>query len=372
MRDEPDNTNPKLASWLRQWGAARACDEAAKRPATPRNVDAAPVSPVAAEDAPTSVQAVSTPRRSVWPGIRRWAPLAAAAVLLLVWGWLLADREKSSGPEKSSPGVVDATATKPTEPTDRETQLAAQLDAAWQRVSELEQTVEIQQVAMKDLVEIEEKANAAARQQAADRATIRALDAEVNRLGEALANEQATRAEVQTTYMRLHVRFDAQRDEIATLTTTLAIAQRQLEQSQEALAAAVASREEAQADLARAESAAEQMRRLYLAALADSSGGVSAARQAVVNGRFLQRLAVARRQADSGTVALLDRIEVAAMSLSALRVDDARAVEAFRKQMAAWQLEAAVAKALQANPPAAVRTMLVETQLLLTEADRDR
>jgi len=354
MSNEPDNVNPKMEPWLRQWGAAQARREAEHR-TLPSELDAPEALPVTDEDAavPAPITApMPPPRHSLWPAVRQWAPLAAAAVLLIVWGWLLSVREKPPGP---GPVTSDPAGLAATTPTDRETQLADQLDESRRRVAELEQTVDAQRAAMDQRqAELSQLRDAAK----ADREALAAmtwLDDEVNRLGETLANEQAARTEIQAAYTRLHVQFDEQREKTASATASASAAWVSLDRC-----------------LTLSQQETQRTRYTYFAALADSPGGIRAAQQAVVKGRFLQRLATERRQANSDTAALMDRIEVAAISLSTLALDDAQAVETFRKQLADWELDAAIAEALQVTPGVETQIIILrETQMIFEEAGRD-
>jgi len=410
MTDSPDNLDPKLEQLLRQWGAKQARDDAADQldlrtyepgsqaeqavPHAGLPIRKSPASepPGGASskrhrDANIAQTAGETPATQGPVGIKpgtlhivlRWAPLAAAAVMLIAAAWLYInsgrphEQAADKGIASRMPNAIAAEAKMGLDQrlaklqAERDQALAAlrQMRAATTQQAGLQRALTVAQQAA-------EKAHAELGKAQADK---KVLTDQVNGVNDRLAelDKRLTKSDAD------RVLLEGQRDKLLASTPRV---QDRLDAAVAELTATRKQFEQAQQDAAKVQEEiallkirnaelAEQTRNLYLGALAGDERGLAGARVAVVKSRILQRLAAARKQASPDSLQLVDGLEVVLMRLSTLEAQDPIQVASFRKLMADSKIAAALERALAAKPPATLGQLLREAQIIITEAQRE-
>ena len=399
MTDSPDNLDPKLERLLRQWGAKQARDDAADQlelracepgaqadPATPhtglplRNSPASEApggaSPSRHLEANTShaqiageAPATQTPERALprtLALILRWAPLTAAAVMVIAAGALYVNSVRPPEPPSADKDVssrvpnamADETKIKLDDPS-------AKMQAATTQQADLQRALTAaKQAADKAHAELE-KAQA---DNKALTVQLEGVNARLAELNKRLTKSDADRVLLQAQRDKLLAGAPRVRDRLDAAVTELTATRKQFEQAQQDVAKA---QEEIALLKIRIVELAEQTRNVYLGALAGDERGLAGARAAVVKSRILQRLATARKQASPETLQLVDGLEVALMRLSTLEAQDPIQVASFRKLLADSKIVAGLERALAAKPPADLAQLLREAQIIITEAQRE-
>ncbi len=366
MTDKPDNQTDRIERLLQQWGA----DEAGRNvnpPAMPR-LDG------------TTAGKVSAARR-----VLRWAPLAAAAVLLAASGVVLymdsmAGRTRGAVEQRVGGAVGGLAATQPT----------SQPDA--HRIRTLEEEVA-------GLREQLAGANAKVAKQAGLAIEIANLRGRLERMGQeqaaktselasALAGERKARQEqvgkLDTARLRITELETTQqvlqtaaaegaeaKKQAADLKQRLAAAGEELTRRRKAEEAAdaklAAARQESQRLELRHREIVEAFQRTYLASVAPGQSGLEARKTAVRARQMIQRLASLSGEVKSDqTRQVLDRLEAVLTRLDLMNANRPGSGESFRRLVSQGDLERQIDAALAAPGQAEdVKNWLFEAKLIL-------
>ena len=308
MNAERNNSDERLERMLRQWGAAQATRQAS-----------AP--PVAAAARAPSVVAV----------IGRWAPLAAAAVLVIAAAGLYRASLRHDGQEIAESHQA------PVSPLTREDTAPAPSGQAGQAGA-----AEAADAALADmLAELESARNELAmeRQHSTDE----------------LVGLRQRLADVDSEMARMRRMYDLERQERL----------RQAGLAEQADSARAGAQNVAMAALPSADAAA-----LYLAIAAPGQTGMSAVKAAAQARQLAGRcLALRERTEDEYGVRLLDRLEVVFTRLEMLDVTDDRAVAAFAALTRIGQMRELLARAAGQPGNDDRRQFLLEVRLIFQGVD---
>ncbi len=368
MTDKPDNQADRVERLLQQWGAGEA-QRAVNPPAMPG-------------PGGRHTGKVSAARRTL-----RWAPLAAAAVLMAASAVVLymdhAARSKTS-PVATAGGAAgnSAKAQPATQPDfqrigtleEEAAGLRRQLAAANAKVAELSglssEIVKLRgrldQVAQEQAAKTARLEVAAAQEQKARQEQARLFDAAKSRATELEAAQRAFRAasaegaEAKKQAADLKQRLAAAGEELTR--------RRKAEEAAEAKLAAA--REDAQRLELRNREVIEAFQRTYLASVAPGQRGLDARKTAVRARQMIQRLASMSGEVKSDqTRQLLDRIEAVLTRLDLMNADRPDSRESFSRLVTQGdlqrQIDAALAAPAQADD---VKNWLFEAKLILMGA----
>ena len=364
MTEMPDNTEQRLEALLRQWGA----DEAGR----------------VAKTHLATTQPVRPPRSGT---ILRWAPVAAAAMLLIAGGavflvWRM-DRPETA-PDAASRAPLMARPTSAPSAADTQAQIhkiiaenlklssdrddlkALLLQADGKRVAAIkaheEQMAALGEQAEKDKgrigASLRDTADKLNKVDLALKAKKKELDDATGRRDKALADLKASDQKAG----RLETKVNQLTQQHVDLKTEYAAAVKTLAEANEKMGT----------DLAAAKRLNEQTRvefqRLYLAAGAPGLTGLAARQTTARRMKLMARGAALRRQCNDERVkGLLDRIDIALTRLDMLNVDDPPAVKRFTDAVAAAGLATRIddTLALGTTQPG-LKTWLRETRMIFT------
>lgn len=308
MNAERNNSDDRLERMLREWGAEQAA----------RQASAPPV-------------ATAARRPSVVAAIGRWAPLAAAAVLVIAAAGLYRASLRHDGQEIAESDQA------PVSPLTREDTVPAPSGQADQA-----RTAEAADVALADMLAELESAR-------------EALVTERQRSTDELAGLRQQLADVDSELARIRRMYDLERQERL----------RQASLAEQADSARARAQEMATAALPSADVAT-----LYLAIAAPGQTGMSAVKAAAQARQLAGRcLALRERTEDEYGVRLLDRLEVVFTRLEMLDVTDDRAVAAFAALTRAGQMRELLAQAAGQPGNDDRRRLLLEVRLIFQGVD---
>ena len=357
MNEQNDNSDERLESMLRRWGADQAAREALVPPA-----------PVA-----------TRPRRSRALVVLGWFSTAAAAGILVFVGvlylaptWLgRAPRAERAVPHEprdagnlrrelaQARGALDTATTALTEAQKRLTDAVVRAERA---ETELARLRRIQQVGMTGSDELRGKLTEAQRAREQAEGDLKLASAQLQTARTRLAAVTAERDKLQ--------------DDMKTWPARLAEATAELERLQKMHDAAMAAGKKAQAQLTALKAARKAMladlQRPFLG-LAEGQPDSLAVRQAAMKReKIIRRLMALRPTAqEEPTRRLLDKLEVALTRLSMLDVNDSAAAEALGQLVAAGGLVDQIEDVLaQGTAPPKMRMWLLEASLILLGVDR--
>jgi len=308
MDAERNNSNGRLERMLREWGAEQAARQAPAPPAV-----------------------AAAPRRNVVAVIGRWAPLAAAAVLLIAAAGLYRASLRHDGHEMAESDQA------PVLPLTREDTAPAPSQQA-------------------DQARAAEKADAALADLLAELESAReALMTERQRSTDELAGLRQRLADADSEMARMRRMYDLERQERLRQASLVGQADSARARAQEMATAALPS-----ADVAT----------LYLAIAAPGQTGMSAVKAAAQARQLAGRcLALRERTEDEYGVRLLDRLEVVFTRLEMLDVTDDRAVAAFAALTRTGQMRELLAQAAGQPGNDDRRQFLLEVRLIFQAVD---
>ncbi len=357
--DNLDAANEKLEPLLRQWGG----DEASRT----ADVPPAPAPPGRAGGALTPVL--------------RWAPLAAAAVLLVAAAWLYVESLRNARLPGPAPIIeeIPIVATRP----DQE-----QIDRLKNQAAELRRQLAESETRLAALAKLPEKLKALEELRESDRVLHLA---EVKKLNVGLEATTKARDDLGGKVAAAEQRIAALEkekqalqpagDELAKVKTQLSDLQKRLAAATEELArsrkehdAAIAAAKEANRQADRWNTRQQELilafQQTYLASAAPGSEGLAArktaARAREVVGRIPEILPDVR---SDSTRQLIHRLEVVLIRLELLDTARVGAENTFLKLLAAGDFPKQIDEALQSGgEPQRVRTWLLEAKLILMGA----
>ena len=365
MSEMRDNTDQRLEGLLRQWGA----DEAGR-------------------SARAHLEPSEPPRRLWGPVLLRWAPSAAAAVLLLAAGTVfLAWRAGRDQPDEAmSPGSADQAPEAPASPTAEQVQ--AQIRKIIAENEKLKSERDGLQGAMDRIAGQHAAALKTLRDDHGALQTQFREQGEKSQLARSTAIERAKQAEGQLKVSKAELATvaadrDRARADLKTAGTQAGrlktrvdeLTRREGEIRKEYGAAAKAlaeANEKAAAELAQARRRNELLRkefqRLYLAVGAPGQTGLAALKTTLRRMRLIERGTALGRQCDDERLkALLNRVDVALTRLDMLDPGDAGAVKRFTASVGASALAARIDDALALGPDLpGLASYLREAQMILT------
>lgn len=378
MNDQSTNPSDRLEGLLRSWGAKRAVDQTSQ-----------PHRPV-----------VMRPVANLWV---RWAPLAAAAAMLIVAVGLFTTsltqaRRQEDGsvamtppPEHerkavaAEPGTerptvahkVEGTADEPApaEPagSSRERKLSAAGDSQRDEAAKDDELAQLR--AERDALTAQ--CDALAEENLALLKQLAETDEQLMQMLDELASVESTYADAVASRDVPATRAPADADEGGADSYQVAGA---------GPAPASVAEEEGPArkpstgsasyykatDAEGAEISPADMGEVYLSLAAPNQDGLAAVKAAAANRELLARCQVARRGAgDQRTIKLLDQLEVILTRLELLDVGSDKAVEAFMAQTRTGGLRESLAEVQATAETKATKMLLLEVQLLLQGADRE-
>jgi hypothetical protein len=358
MIDKPDNQGDRVERLLQQWGADEA-QRGVKPPAMPR-LDGS--------------HAVEAP---AWRRVPRWAPLAAAAVLLAASAvvlYMVALAGSGMSPTEKFVGKEPAGRAAPQ--PDAQRFLALQKEAAGLReqlaaakakvagLSGLESEIAGLRGRLEQLrQEQDAKASQLAGEQKARQEQARQLDAARLRVGELEAAQRV----LQTA----SAEAAGAKKEAADLKQRLAAAGDELTRRRKAEEAADAKLAEAREDAQRLElrhrEIVDAFQRTYLASVAPGQRGLDARKTAVRARQMIRRLADLSGQVKNDqTRQLLDRLDAVLTRLDLMNADRPESGESFRRLVAQDDLQRQIDAALAAPGQAEdVKDWLFEAKLIL-------
>ena len=364
MNDHPAAPNEKVEGVLRRWGAQEA--------ALTTDVAPAPAGPMR--------------QAGAMPAALRWAPLAAAAVLLLAAGWLFTASRR--GPEPAGPAGPAALIEEVPMPTisTRPTSAPAQEDL--DRLNEEKQALQQKLAQAATAVQRAKKAEAALTKLQSDLAAEREKQKQaVQTLSAREKKNQELLTKLTAAEKRLAA-LDKERQalqaaaaelpkakiRLSALQTQLASATEEARQARKLQAAAVAAAAEAKrgVDLWKARRAELDLalQQVYLGAIAPGTEGLAARKAALNARRMLGRVAEVLSDVRSdSTRRLIGRLEVVLVRLGLLNTKRPGAREAFGKLLAGGKLPKQIDEALHAGDESQrVRAWLLEAKLILMGA----
>ena len=368
MNDHPAAPNEKVEGVLRRWGAQEA--------ARTTDVPPAPAGPM---------RQVGT-----MPAALRWAPLAAAAVLLLAAGWLFTASRR--GPEPAGPAGPAALIEEVPMPTisTRPTSAPAQEDL--DRLNEEKQALQQKLAQAATAVQRAKKAEAALTKLQSDLAAEREKQKQdvqaLTARGKAREKKNQELLTKLTAAEKRLAALDKERQalqaaaaelpkakiRLSALQTQLASATEEARQARKLQAAAVAAAAEAKrgVDLWKARRAELDLalQQVYLGAIAPGTEGLAARKAALSARRMLGRVAEVLSDVRSdSTRRLIGRLEVVLVRLGLLDAKRPGAREAFGKLLAGGKLPKQIDEALHAGDESQrVRAWLLEAKLILMGA----
>ena len=360
MTDNQDNSSDRLETLLRQWGAEQAAGAAPIGHAPP----------------------VAAPRR---PGralaaIRRWAPLAAAAVLLIAAGWLYVEARRLR--RHGDGGIAHVPTTSPGGAPRPDDERRARLTELTQRLAETDRQ-------LASLAPLPGKLEDLRTQLGAEKARHRTAAGKLS--AEVAARDKANRelADKMAGSDRRIAALEKQRDsfrktasELPRVEAQLAALQKRLqtaavelervgklhESAREAHAAA-----QRELSLVRARQAGifAAFQRTYLAANAPGEDGLRARKTAARARRMVERCALLyRRAGDEAGRRLLEKLEVVLTRLELLDTERVGAQTAFSRLLESSGLTGQIEQALAATDSTdQMRAWLMEAKLILIGTD---
>jgi len=359
MTDNPDNSSDRLETLLRQWGAEQAAGAAPVAPAPP--VPAAP---------PGGAQT----------GVRRWAPLAAAAVLLIAAGGLYVEAQRLRRDADRPVSHAPPAATQPD---------SGRLARLKGQVAELTRRLADSDGQLASLAPLPEKLEQLRTQWSAEQARHRTAEGKL--AAEVAAREKANRelADKVAGSDRRIAALEKQRDslrkaasqlpqveaQLAAMEKRLQTAAAELERVGELHESARAAHASAQRELAlvRARQAGifAAFQRTYLAANAPGEDGLRARKTAARARRMVERCALLyRRAGDEANRRLLEKLEVVLTRLELLDTERAGAQTAFSRLLEGSGLTGQIEQALAATDGTdQMRAWLMEAKLILIGTD---
>ncbi len=357
MNAERNNSDDRLERLLRQWGNRQAVEQA---------------------DAPPAV--APRWRGSVVAVIGRWAPLAAAAVLVIAAAGLFSmSRHNDQWVDMASEGEAQPIIAPPTPSEEAD----SDKDEADKQIALLTaQLAELESARADEQAEYQRLAGETQllEQQLAD--ADGQVTEETQRLQQLLldADQQLTDAETEMAALRRQGELEKQ-ELLALVDQANEDAAMQAEAFRQArLRATAAEVAPAPADSAPAVSEAEpataqpvlsaDIVALYLAIAAPGQEGMSAVQAAATNRRLTDRCMTLRQQAeDQTTRRLLDRLEVVLTQLEMLDPDDERAARALVELTKAQQMREMLTEAIGRSGDDERRQFLLEVQLIFRGVD---
>ena len=367
MSDEPDNSNQRLEGMLRKWGAAEALRTT--------EVGAAPAPPLPG-------------RRDVSNLVLRWAPLAAAAVLLIAAvaffiatekgpGVAVAPRIEDMGP--GGPGPTTVSAAKALQRLrDENAEMRKQLDRQQRQLAAMGELQDKLKTIEGDLTKARSDLES---ERARHRTDVQELMASVKArqkdLGElkgkvdSLGKRVDAAEKARDAALAAAKELPAVKVQLAAVENRLAAAADELTRVRKLQVAAEKAAEKNRQELALAKAREQQMlsafRGPYLATAAPGEEGLRAAQVTAGSRRMLARCAELRGDVRSETTRLLlDKLEVVLTRLDLLDTSDAVAAESFLKLIAAGDLPGQIDAAMGADAETrGVRSWLFEARLIL-------
>lgn len=303
MKTERNNKNDSLEGMLRQWGVRQAMEQ------VPR-------------------QAYGMRRQKMLAMVGRWAPLAAAAVLVMVAGGLF----YASGQRNENAGYVQGAAAE-----DREGHF----------------------------------------RQMPARGDLEKMTAEVVSLSEQLAKLRTTGDEQAAEMEFLEGQLAVAQQELEAANAVLAEVGKERDVAKQELLAERVRAEQAESALAEAETAEShpptaEMAELYLSLAAPGWSGMSAVQAAAQNRRLSARCGQLRQETEDPEMGyLLDRLEAVLTRLAMLDVRDEHSVAVFASLTRAGQLRGQLVEALAAAGGSEMGQFLLEVQLIFRGVDRE-
>lgn len=372
MNDSENNPNDPLEQSLRRWGAQEAARSAEVPPAP------------------------APPHRGVGAGlVLRWAPLAAAAVLLIAAGWLFQASRSGPVPEPAGGPIIDDVAVVPppvatTQPDSKELKLLREenqelrdkLDQAKKQLIAFSAPFQEQIAELKASLEGETSRHKTDVQELAASLRVQQDRADTQtKANEALGEKLATAEQRIAALEKEKGPLLAAAEELPALKTRMDSVQQRLAAAAEELKRARTSYEQAEAaaDQAQRRLLAWQAQRtqlalafqqMYAASIDSGDGGLSARQAAARRRRLVDRLPLLLPQAGSEqTRRLMGRLDVVLTRLDLLDANQPKAVESFRRLLAQGDYSGQIDRAIAStDEPAAVQTWLFEAKLVLTGA----
>jgi len=357
--EKPDAANEKLDPLLRQWGA----DEASRT----ADVPPAPAPP--------------GPQPGPLTPLLRWAPLAAAAVLLVAAVWLYVESRRNAATGRPVPIIeeIPIVATRP----DRE-----QLDRLKGEVAELGRQLDQRDEQLARLADLPGKLKALEELRESDRALHLAevkklkADVEARKKANELLSGKVTAAEQRIAALEKDKQaLQPAADELAKVKTQLGDLRTRLVAATEELArlrkdhdAALAAAKEAKRRVdgwkVREQEMVLAFRQTYLASVAPGSEGLAARKTAARARRMVGRIPEILPEVRSdSTRQVIQRLEVVLIRLELLDAGRVGAENAFLELLARGDFPRQIDEALESGgEPQGVRAWLLEAKLILMGA----